>query len=339
VITRATSGSDDAAATVVPALDVKDLRVRFQSRSGPVHAVNGVELQVGRAETVGIVGESGCGKSVTGLALMRLLPASAAVSGSALLEDVDLLELPERAMRRLRGERVAMVFQDPLTSLNPVLTIREQLVEMLRGHRDLSRRDATERARELLAAVGLPKPDQQLTAHPHRLSGGMQQRVMIAIALALSPPLLIADEPTTALDVTTQAQILEQLERLVQDSHTAVLLITHNLGILARAAQRVVVMYAGFVVEVAPTADLFAAPLHPYTVGLLQSIVRLDDLEAPLRPITGSLPDPHELPRGCPFAPRCLRRLEICEQENPPLADVFGRPPDHLTACHNPHPR
>jgi oligopeptide/dipeptide ABC transporter ATP-binding protein len=317
-------------------LSVRDLVVRFRTDEGTVYAVNGVNLEVDERETVGLVGESGSGKSVTSLAIIGLLPRPGGriERGQILFEGVDLTTLRESALRRLRGRDIAMVFQDPMTSLNPVLTIEEQIVETITAHGNVRSVVARERAKELLALVGIPGGAQQLRRYPHQFSGGMRQRVMIAIALALEPKLLIADEPTTALDVTVQAQILELLESLTTESGTAVILISHDLGVVARTTQRVAVMYAGFVVESATTPELFVHPRHPYTVGLLHSIPRLDaEPEEELTPIEGAPPDQRSEPVGCPFAPRCRWRLDVCWNEMPPLVPTAE---GHLLACHNP---
>jgi oligopeptide/dipeptide ABC transporter ATP-binding protein len=304
-----------------------------------------VSFDLEASETLGIVGESGCGKSATSLAITRLLPRTQATiaGGRILFRDIDLLGLPAREMRKLRGRDIAIVFQDPMTSLNPVLTIGRQLTEALCAHASLPRQDAEARAVELLQTVGIPAPAMALQRHPHQLSGGMRQRVMIAMALALAPRLLIADEPTTALDVTIQAQVLELIRELTRQRGTAVILITHDLGIVAQMTQRVAVMYAGFFVETAPTPDLFAAPRHPYTIGLLHSLPRLDEERASeLIPIEGSPPDQLTPPAGCPFAPRCAWRLPVCSTANPPLAgatgssDAIGARSSHRVACHNP---
>src|SRR5262244_1021831 len=284
-------------------LSVQDLSVRFRTEDGTVHAVNGVSFDLEASETLGIVGESGCGKSATSLAITRLLPRTHAMiaGGRILFRDIDLLDLPNREMRKLRGRDIAIVFQDPMTSLNPVLTIGRQLTEALCAHQSLRRHDAVARAIDLLQTVGIPAPARALGRYPHQLSGGMRQRVMVAMALALAPKLLIADEPTTALDVTIQAQVLELIRQLTRQSGTAVILITHDLGIVAQMTQRVAVMYAGFIVEAAPTADLFAAPRHPYTIGLLHSLPRLDEGRgSELIPIEGSPPDQLTPPVGCP---------------------------------------
>ncbi len=327
-------------------LSVQDLVVRFQTREGTVHAVNGVSFDLDPGETLGLVGESGCGKSVTNLAIMRLLPkpAGRVESGQVLLEGEDLLGLDESEMRQVRGRDIAMIFQDPMTSLNPVLTIDEQMVETIRAHRSVTRDEARHRAVDLLGRVGIPRPEARLHDYPHQFSGGMRQRVMIAMALALEPKLLIADEPTTALDVTIQAQVLELLRQLTSELGTAVILITHDLGVVAGMTQRINVMYAGFVVETGPTADIFARPTHPYTVGLLHSIPRLDAEDEELIPIEGVPPDLRSEPIGCPFAPRCAWRIERCWDVNPELERVNGaRGPTsstgadagHRVACHN----
>ncbi len=308
-------------------LSVQDLVVRFHTHDGTVHAVNGVSFELEEGETLGLVGESGCGKSVTNLAVMRLLPRPAGRidGGRVVFEGQDLMRLDEAGMRDLRGSEIAMIFQDPMTSLNPVLTIEEQMVETIRAHRDVGPREARERSIELLKMVGIPRPETRLRDYPHQFSGGMRQRVMIAMALALEPKLLIADEPTTALDVTIQAQVLELLSRLAAEHGTAVILITHDLGVVAGMTRRINVMYAGYVVESATTNDLFARPRHPYTVGLLHSMPRLDAGQGePLIPIEGAPPDLRFAPVGCPFAPRCEWRVERCWSEMPPLEPIDG---------------
>ena len=330
----------------MPLLAVRDLVVRFRTHEGTIHAVNGVSFDLEPGETLGLVGESGCGKSVTNLAIMRLLPKPAGriEGGSVLFDGLDLVNLPESDMRELRGRDVAMIFQDPMTSLNPVLTVEEQMVETIRAHRQTTREEARRRAIELLEMVGIPKAEGRLRNYPHQFSGGMRQRVMIAMALALEPKLMIADEPTTALDVTIQAQVLELLRRLTTESGTAMILITHDLGVVAGMTQRINVMYAGFIVETATTEKLFAEPSHPYTVGLLHSIPRLDEVRpGELVPIEGTPPDQRRTPVGCPFAPRCAWRLEVCWQEMPPLVPLdpnerlrtSGPDATHQIACHN----
>jgi oligopeptide/dipeptide ABC transporter ATP-binding protein len=328
-------------------LRVRDLAVRFDSGRSVVHAVNGVSLDLEAGGALGLVGESGSGKSVTSLAILRLLPHHTAriAAGEVWFGGRDLIQLSDREMRRLRGKEISLVPQDPMSSLNPVLTIGEQVAETIQAHEDVRRGEARRRAAELLGAVGIPRPGDQLSRYPHQFSGGMRQRVMIAIALALRPTLLIADEPTTALDVTVQAQVLELLHELTVERGTAILLISHDLGIMARMTRRIAVMYAGHVVESAPTAEIFARPHHPYTVGLLRSIPRVTDVGRPLTHIAGAPPEPGRLPRGCPFAPRCAWALTACWDEMPPLAPLeaalaaAGTAPGagvHLLACHNP---
>jgi len=322
-------------------LTVQDLAVRFRTEEGTVHAVNRVSFEVDVAETLAIVGESGCGKSATSLDIMGLLPVSHAsiAAGRILFAGTDLVGLPEKRMRQIRGRDISMVFQDPMTSLNPVLTIGRQLTEALTAHERLGKAVLEKRAVELLRMVGIAEPERVVERFPHQLSGGMRQRVMLAIALALEPRLLIADEPTTALDVTIQAQVLALVADLTRRSGTAVLLITHNLGVVAAMSQRVLVMYAGYVVETASTAEIFDRPLHPYTVGLLHSLPRFDDPSRDsLVPIEGAPPDPYAPARGCPFAPRCAWRVEPCWTKNPPLRAVDGfdgSPAVHAVACHN----
>ncbi len=330
----------------MPLLSVRDLVVRFRTHEGTVHAVNGVSFELEEGETLGLVGESGCGKSVTCLSLIRLLPkpAGRVEGGEVHFDGRDLLRLSEPDVRDLRGKEIAMIFQDPMTSLNPVLTVEEQMVETIMAHRRVTREGARQRAIELLAMVGIPHPETRLRSYPHQFSGGMRQRVMIAMALALEPKLLIADEPTTALDVTIQAQVLELLRALTAESRTAVILITHDLGVVAGMTQRINVMYSGFVVETAPTSELFATPRHPYTVGLLHSIPRLDEEQTEeLVPIEGAPPDQRRPPVGCPFAPRCAWRLEVCWTVMPPLHPIrdgeavvtTGPRATHRVACHN----
>jgi oligopeptide transport system ATP-binding protein len=317
-----------------------------------VHAVNGVSLELEAGGALGLVGESGSGKSVTSLAILRLLPRhTARVGGEVWFGGRDLIQLNDKDMRGLRGKEISLVPQDPMSGLNPVLTIGEQVTETIQAHEDVRRGEARRRATELLAAVGIPRPGDQLGRYPHQFSGGMRQRVLIAIALALRPTLLIADEPTTALDVTVQAQVLELLHELTVERGTAILLISHDLGIMARMTRRIAVMYAGHVVESAPTAEVFARPHHPYTVGLLRSIPRVGDVGQPLTPIAGAPPDAARLPPGCPFAPRCAWALDACWEEMPPLeplgtagalggvgavAGPLSGPGAHLLACYNP---
>jgi oligopeptide/dipeptide ABC transporter ATP-binding protein len=302
-------------------LVLEHLSVRFETPRGPVQAVRDASFVLEQGSTLGLVGESGSGKSVTAQALLGLLPPSARVeTGSARFEGRELIGLPARELRALRGRRIAMVFQDPLSALDPLATIGRQLAEVLETHLALRRREVRQRCAAALGEVGIPDPEERLRRYPHELSGGQRQRVLIAMALLCDPRVLLADEPTTALDVTLQAQVLDLFEQLQQRHGTAVLLITHDLGVVARACERVLVMYAGRIVEEAPVEALFAAPLHPYTRGLLDSLPRLD---APgghaLRPIPGSPPDPLDLPVGCAFAPRCALATPRCTREVPAL--------------------
>src|ERR687886_31133 len=320
-----------------PLLSVDDLRVQFWTGSGTVYAVNGISFDVAPGETLGIVGESGCGKSVTALALLGLLPRAGRVrSGTARMDGRDLLKLQDRELRRLRGRQIAMIFQDPMTSLNPVLTIGRQLREPLETHFGMSRKAAAARAAELLDRVGIPNPDVRLSDYPHQFSGGMRQRAMIAMALACRPKLLIADEPTTALDVTIQAQILALLKELVAEERTALILITHDLGVVAGMCERVNVMYAGMFMETGSAEQLFGTPRHPYTLGLLQSVPRLDAARrAALQPIEGAPRDMLKPPSACPFQPRCRYEVEQSRLEVPPLVEIE---PGHKVACFNPVP-
>jgi oligopeptide transport system ATP-binding protein len=314
-------------------LEVKDLRTQFQTRDGIVYAVNGVSYQLGEGETLGIVGESGCGKSVSVLSLLRLIPEPPGkiASGQALFQTKDLLKMSPNEIRHVRGAQIAMVFQDPMTSLNPVLTVGRQLTEALELHMSMNAQQARQRAAELLGMVGIPQAGDRLNDYPHQFSGGMRQRVMIAMALSCTPQLLIADEPTTALDVTIQAQIIELVKRLRDELGMAIIWITHDLGIVAGLAQRVLVMYAGFIIEEAQVKDLYADPRHPYTLGLLGSLPRVDETEhRRLVSIEGLPPDLLGLPKGCPFAPRCEFALERCWEENPALEPVS---PGHRKAC------
>jgi len=319
----------------VSLLEIRNLHTTFRTSSGEVRAVNGLSLGLEAGEIVGIVGESGSGKSVAMLSLMGLVePPAGSVRAEALrFEGRDLQAMKPDERRRLRGNRMAMVFQDPLTSLNPFLTVEEQICEVLEIHKGMRRREARGRAVELLTSVGIPAAERRVSEYPHRFSGGMRQRVMIAIALACDPALLIADEPTTALDVTIQAQILELLQRLRDERGMAVILITHDLGVVAGACGRVIVMYAGRAVEEAAADDLFGGARHPYTRGLLGSLPRLDEDEgAKLSPIPGLPPDLSRIPAGCPFHPRCPHVLDRCRLEEPRLAPVGGRT-GHRKAC------
>ncbi|MDO5370333.1 ABC transporter ATP-binding protein [Paracoccus sp. (in: a-proteobacteria)] len=315
-----------------PLLSIENLVVEFGPPRHRFPAVNGIDLTLDRGRTLGLVGESGCGKSVTSLAVMRLVPQPPGhyAGGRIMFEGRDLLSLPESEMRKLRGGRIGMVFQEPMTSLNPVYTLGVQLREMLQAHSDLSDRAARDRAIELLDMVGLPSPAKRIDDYPHQLSGGQRQRVMIAMALANDPVLLIADEPTTALDVTIQAQILELLQKLQERTGTAILLITHDLGVVAETCDEVAVMYGGLVVERAPTTALFADPQHPYTIGLMAAVPRLDAPADRLATIPGSVPPPWANRRGCRFASRCPLAIDICRAEQPPLAPIGA---DHSVAC------
>ena len=308
-------------------LEVKNLKTQFFTQDGVVHAVNGITYSVGAGETVAIVGESGSGKSVGVMSLIRLIPQPPGkiVDGEVLFDGQDLIKMSEEELRHVRGNRIAMIFQDPMTSLNPVLTVGRQITEALELHLNMSREQSRRRAIELLQLVGIPGAESRIDDYPHQFSGGMRQRVMIAMGLSCNPQLLIADEPTTALDVTIQAQIV--------DLGMAIIWITHDLGVVAGMAQRVLVMYSGFIVEEAPVNDIYAQPFHPYTLGLLRSIPRLDlGRQKRLIPIEGLPPDLLEPPSHCPFAPRCSFASEKCWQENPPLETVA---PNHKSACWN----
>lgn len=318
--------------THLPVLQVRGLRTHFYTDEGVVPAVDGVDLTISEGRTLGLVGESGCGKSVTGLSLMRLVPhPGRTVAGEVLLRGRDLLKLPEPEMRRQRGEGLAMIFQEPMTSLDPLYAVRDPLSEALRVHKGLGKREARARSIELLRAVGIPDPERRVDSYPHELSGGMRQRVMIAVAISCEPALLIADEPTTALDVTVQAQILDLLRQLQRDTGMAMLLVTHNLGVVAETCDDVAVMYAGVVVETAPMRRIFHNPRHPYTQGLLRAVPRLDHpSKEPLPTITGTVPNLLRLPQGCRFRSRCPHAIQRCALEEPPLLDVE---PGHTAAC------
>jgi oligopeptide/dipeptide ABC transporter ATP-binding protein len=318
---------------VATLLEVRNLSTTFSTAAGMVRAVDGVSWDVQEGETVALVGESGCGKSVSALSVMRLVaePAGRIEGGEVLYKGRDLLKLPEEEMRGVRGREIAMIFQEPMTSLNPVLSIGRQLTEGLEIHLQMKPREAQERAVELLAMVGIPDPARRLSQYPHHFSGGMRQRMMIAMALACNPSLILADEPTTALDVTIQAQILELMKDLARRLGVAMLIITHNLGVVARYADRVNVMYAGRIIERATAYELYANPRHPYTLGLLRSVPRLDKpRRARLDPIQGQPPDLTRLPPGCAFAPRCAYRVERCGESPPPLETLTT---GHLSAC------
>ena len=314
-------------------LDIHNLHTQFFTEGGVVRAVDGIDFSVRRGEVVGLVGESGCGKSVTSLSIMRLLSQPGRiVDGEILFDNQDLVNLPESRMTAIRGNRISMIFQQPQSSLNPVFRVGEQLSEVL--HQDVSKEVGEKRAIELLTLVGVPDPESRAKAFPHELSGGMAQRVMIAMALACVPELLIADEPTTALDVTIQAQILDLMRNMRSKMDTAIILITHDLGVVAEMCDRVNVMYAGRIVEQAPVVELFKSPKHPYTVALIGSTPVLGQTDKPLTTIPGSVPNLVDLPTGCKFWPRCAARiqhnLEICNQEEPPLKPIA---PNHTVRC------
>jgi len=315
-------------------LQVKNLRTTFKTQDGLVNAVNGVNFELKEGETLGIVGESGCGKSVTMLSVMRLIqqPPGKIEADGIIFEGDDLLKMTDEEIRRIRGNKIAMIFQDPMTSLNPVLTISRQISEALELHLGMNKEKARARTLELLKMVGIPEAERRLDDYPHQFSGGMRQRVMIAMALSCNPQLLIADEPTTALDVTIQAQIIDLVRRLQRDLGMAVIWITHDLGVVAGLCERVNVMYAGFIIEEGPVMDIYHRPGHPYTVGLLHSIPRLDAAsKEKLTPIEGLPPDLIALPAGCPFAARCNVKIPICNEVRPQLRTVG---PNHRIACH-----
>jgi peptide/nickel transport system ATP-binding protein len=315
-------------AGAAPLLDVRGLVTTFATPAGPVAAVDGVDLTVARGEVVGVVGESGCGKSVTALSVLRLVPdpPGRITAGEVLFDGVDLLKLPEREMRKVRGRRIAMIFQEPMTALNPVFTVASQIGESLRLHLGMSHAEALERTVELLARVGIPSPRERASEYPHQLSGGMRQRVMIAMAIACEPDLLFADEPTTALDVTIQAQILALLAELKVRTGMGLVLVSHDLGVIAEVADRVQIMYAGRVVEEAPTRELFAGAAHPYTRGLLASLPRFAEARGAegghLFAIPGAVPALTELPSGCKFRPRCPDAFDACDGPEPALVSI-----------------
>jgi peptide/nickel transport system ATP-binding protein len=319
-----------------PILEVEDLRTYFYTRDGVVRSVDGVSFSVSEGETLAIVGESGCGKSVTSLSILRLIasPPGKIVSGSIRFHGKDLLDFSDAEIRDIRGDKISMIFQEPMTSLNPVLTIGRQIGEVLELHRHCTKEEARVRILELLKMVNIPEPESRIDEYPHQLSGGMRQRIMIAMALACDPEILIADEPTTALDVTIQAQILNLMRELRDRTRAAIILITHDLGVVAEMAQRVVVMYAGRKVEEANVMDLFENPMHPYTLGLLNSMPRLDDAASKrLVEIPGMVPSMRTEIIGCAFAPRCSSATERCSQESPVLKDYGDQ---HWVACWNP---
>jgi peptide/nickel transport system ATP-binding protein/oligopeptide transport system ATP-binding protein len=316
-------------------LEVKNLATHFETEEGCIRAVDGVDFSVREGETLGIVGESGCGKTVLALTMMRLVPTPPGkiVSGAIFLNGTDILLLGREEMRRVRGRDISMIFQEPMTSLNPVLKIGEQIAEVVRLHQGSSRREAMNRAVEMLRLVGMPAPERRINDYPHQMSGGMRQRVMIAMALSCNPLLMLADEPTTALDVTIQSQILDLINKLKEETGTSIILISHDLGVIAEAAQLVAVMYAGKIVEHSPAAGLFSTPLHPYTQGLMLSLPRVDENgknTGHLKTIMGSVPLLYALPAGCRFQDRCPEVMEICRKEEPGLIEERA---GHLVRC------
>ncbi|KNZ69030.1 oligopeptide/dipeptide ABC transporter ATPase [Thermincola ferriacetica] len=315
-------------------LAVEDLKTYFYTEAGVVKAVDGVSFTLKKGETLGVVGESGSGKSITAMSILQLIasPPGRIVGGKIIFNGENLLDKSPEEIRKIRGNEIAMIFQDPMTSLNPVLTIGEQLIEVIILHQKLDKKSAAKKAVEMLSLVGIPEAEKRLKAYPHQFSGGMRQRAMIAIALSCNPKLLIADEPTTALDVTIQAQILKLMNDLKERFHTSIMMITHDLGVVAEICDDVVVMYAGRPVEYADVNTLFESPLHPYTWGLLASLPRIDDREKKrLEPIEGLPPDLVNMPPGCPFAPRCKKAMEICRVQRPEYREIKK---GHLVACH-----
>jgi peptide/nickel transport system ATP-binding protein len=317
-----------------PVLEIKGLKTQFQSKGGLLTAVDGLELSLGRGETLGLVGESGCGKSVTALSILQLLakPAGRIAEGRILFEGRDLVNMSAAEIRRIRGNEISMIFQEPMTCLNPVYTVGFQIQEVLRKHRHMSKREAVSEAVNMLGLVGIPEPEARIDDYPHQLSGGMRQRIMIAMALSCHPKIMIADEPTTALDVTIQAQILDLIGRLKKEIGMSVLLITHDLGVVAEICQQVVVMYAGKMVESADVKELFATPAHPYTVGLFKSLPKIGGKEGILNPIPGVVPSLLHLPSGCAFRDRCFKSNSGCVEE-PPWRETR---PGHKVRCWEP---
>lgn len=314
-------------------LEVKNLKTYFLTDAGIVKAVDGISFSLRQGETLGIVGESGCGKSVTNLSIMRLIPSPPGkiVDGQIIFEGTDILTLPENELRNIRGNKISMIFQDPMTSLNPFLRISTQMIETIRIHQDISKKEALAKSIEMLKLVGIPAAEERIFNYPHQFSGGMRQRVMIAMALSCEAKILIADEPTTALDVTIQAQILELIQRLSKKLNTSVILITHDLGVVAGMCENVCVMYAGKIVEKAKTEDLYKQPAHPYTFGLIQSVPRLDKAkDGKLFSIEGQPPNVIDLPPCCPFHPRCHKVMDICRNQYPPTVDLGN---SHEVSC------
>ncbi len=319
-------------------IELRDLKTYFYTEDGVVKAVDGVSFSIEKQKTLGVVGESGCGKSVTALSIMGLIPMPPGkILGGSIVyhrngQEIELTKLDPKGKqyREIRGNEIAMIFQEPMTSLNPVYTIGNQIMEAIMLHQKVGKREARARAIEMLKAVGIPSPEQRVDEYPHQLSGGMRQRAMIAMALSCNPTLLIADEPTTALDVTIQAQILDLIRKLQAEFHMALMMITHNLGVIAEMADDVVIMYMGKVVEEAPVKDIYHDPLHPYTRGLMESIPALTRKKERLKPIKGMVPDPYNLPKGCPFEPRCPEAIDICRVQMPELKEIKPR---HKVAC------
>lgn len=320
-----------------PVIEVQNLETTFQTKLGPFRAVKGISYSIKRGETLGIVGESGCGKSVTSLSLMRLIEKPGRItSGKALLNGKSLFEMTEAGIEDVRGGEMAMIFQEPMTALNPVLTIGRQIDEQILRHKKVTADEARDRSIEMLKLVGIPAPAERYFNYPHQLSGGMRQRAMIAMALSCDPLFLIADEPTTALDVTIQAQILELIQDLQEKFKMSVQFITHDLGVISEVSDRIMVMYGGQTCEVADARELFLNPKHPYTEALINARPKLGHRTEKLRTIEGSVPAPHELPQGCPFTNRCPRVKSECRDNRPPLVPVAGSASDHLIACFNP---
>ncbi|OQY27883.1 MAG: peptide ABC transporter ATP-binding protein [Candidatus Cloacimonetes bacterium 4572_55] len=315
-----------------PLLQIKNLKTYFYTDEGVARAVDGVSYEVEKGQTLGLVGESGCGKSVSSLSTMRLIPVPPGkiIEGEIFFKDQNLLTLPESEMRRVRGNEISMIFQEPMTSLNPVFTCGNQIQEAIMLHQNLPRKEARQQSIEMLKKVGIPAPEQRVDEYPHQLSGGMRQRVMIAMALSCNPSLLIADEPTTALDVTIQAQILDLLNRLQEEFQMAIIMITHDLGVIAEIADRVAVMYAGRVIEYGDVKDIFNRPQHPYTKGLLESIPKVNEEKSRLAVIRGTVPNPINFPSGCRFHPRCPDVMDICREKFPSLKHKFE---DHQVSC------
>jgi len=309
----------------LPLLKVNNLKVEFTTDRSKILAVDGIDISLTRGKTLGLVGESGCGKSVTALAIMGLLPRHASISGEVLFKDQDLLKLKKRDMAKIRGNQISMIFQEPMTSLNPVFNVEYQMAEVFKLHRGKSGKEVRPEIVELLRTVGIPNPERRMKDFPHQLSGGMRQRVMIAMAMACEPDILIADEPTTALDVTIQAQILELMNDLQRVHDTGLLMITHDLGVIAQVAENVAVMYAGHIMEHSSVHEIFSDPLHPYTRGLLKTIPRIASKTERLEEIKGTVPHMSKVPPGCRFHDRCIERLARCSQETPPVSQVSGR--------------